>query len=230
MTRIDNTQPAPPARPAPPGQQGGVARESGNAAQSRRFERALASAARRDADDGEPAGGAAEATVDPNSVAPCPAQGEGRPDLPQSAACDAAVFGPLTARTLIPTGEWYGSGEGTDPGDVASMSSETLRLQATPAGGEPASPVRASNADAVALAQSLMSQLPLLGAQDRSVTVSFTAPGAAVEQIVLTVSGGVVSLVVTARARERDRVAASLPELERLLRTRGVRIGAVGVA
>jgi len=47
--------------------------------------------------------------------------------------------------------------------------------------------------------------------------------------MVLTVSGGVIEVVVTARAQQRERVAAALPELARLMRSRGLRVGAVGL-
>jgi hypothetical protein len=39
-----------------------------------------------------------------------------------------------------------------------------------------------------------------------------------------------VSLMVTARAPARDRVAAALPELARLLRSRGLRVGPIGLS
>jgi hypothetical protein len=76
----------------------------------------------------------------------------------------------------------------------------------------------------------MLSALPDAGAAERSLTVSFpAAAGGVVERMVLTVSGGVIEVVVTARAQQRERVAAALPELARLMRSRGLRVGAVGL-
>jgi len=92
-------------------------------------------------------------------------------------------------------------------------------------------PARAATSEASLLAQSMLSQLPLTGGVDRTLTVSFPGASGAVEQIALTVSGGLVHVVVTARLKDRDRerVAAALPELARLMSQRGIRVGAVGL-
>ena len=141
----------------------------------------------------------------------------------------AAVRTPVRGGESGSVPERFRSGARTGDDDPAPVSVEAARAPSGAAQVGPPLPVRAPNTDAAALAQAVLQRLPWPGGSDRTLTVSFPAGGGAVEQIVLTVSGGVVGLVVTARAQQRERVAAALPELARLMRARGIRVGEVGL-
>ena len=140
------------------------------------------------------------------------------PVAPQPPAVDASL-GPEAPASR----ERWGPLEG-----IGAMPAEIGRPQ-MPVSHLETAPSRGPDSEAAALAHSLFRELPLGAARERTLTVSFPATAGAVEQIVMTTSGGVVSLVVTARAPARDRVAAALPELAKLLRSRGLRVGSVGL-
>lgn len=130
--------------------------------------------------------------------------------------------GPVAARKR--------SGEAGGGEESAAVSPEPGRSQTGVASAEAPAPSRGPDGDAARLARSMLGALPDAGAADRTLTVSFPATaGGAVERMVLTVSGGVIGVVVTARAQHRERVAAALPELARLMRGRGLRLGAIGL-
>jgi hypothetical protein len=136
----------------------------------------------------------------------------------------SVILGPYGTQAPEAPEERLGPQDG--PGALVS---EPLRPQVLAAYLENAAPL-APDTRAMELARSLFRALPLAAARERTLTVSFPAAGGAVEQIVLSTAGGIVSLLVTARAPARERVAAALPELARLLRSHGLRIGSVGVA
>jgi hypothetical protein len=173
--------------------------------------------------DESPAGGIAvgiSATVadTPHGGGPGVAAVQPDPVAPQPPAADA-TRGPEAAAAR----ERWGPQEG-----IGTMTAEPVRLQ-TPVSHLQTAPSRGPDTEASALARALFRELPLSAARERTLTVSFPATAGAVEQIVMNTSGGVVSLVVTARAPARDRVAAALPELAKLLRSRGLRVGSVGM-
>jgi len=133
---------------------------------------------------------------------------------------------PTAGRTesAVVCAERFGPPEG-----LGAAAVESGRPQASAPHVETAAP-RGPETQAAVLARSLFEALPLAAARERTLTVSFPAAGGAVEQLVVSTSGGWVTLVVTARAQARERVAAALPELARLLRSHGLRVGSVGLA
>lgn len=224
MTRIDQGVTGRPA-----GETGGShARPSQDAC--RRFARCV-TMARTGSPPEDPPGGAASCSSGgmPPSVA------GGLPGgVPSSAVAHTDPAG--SQLTVVPGA--YGSGTPSTseerPGPQegpGAMVAEPVRPQALAlaASFDSPAPLGSDTPQAMALARSLFRELPLAAARERTLTVSFPAAGGAVEQIVLSTSGGIVSLVVTARAEARERVAAALPELARLLRSRGLRIGSVGL-
>jgi hypothetical protein len=252
MTRVDTDV---PARVAP---HAGVQREAVAADRARVFARCLSAAEHRAACDapsqvdppdtqtapiatqvepipaeadpiatrGEPSAGVAVVPPGGTPVA-TPQVGDG--DVPVDPRGAAAVRMPVRQTEPGSIRERFRSGERTGDDDPASVSFETARAPSGAAHVGAPPPASAPGTDAAALARAMLQQLPWPGGSDRTLTVSFPAGGGAVEQIVVTVSGGVVAVVVTARAQQRERVAAALPELARLMRARGIRVGEVGL-
>jgi hypothetical protein len=221
MTRVDHAlpgRPVPDARGAP---------ERTPQEACRRFAHCVSRAERCASDEAVPDDSPADGTAGAIS-APVPgvphaggavaAPGRTDPDGPQAPSVDEAEGAELGASR-----ERWGPQEG-----LGAMTTEPGRPQALATRLE-APPSRGPDTEAAALARSLLRELPLSAARERTLTVSFPATAGAVERIVMSTSGGVVSLVVTARAPARDRVAAALPELAKLLRARGVRVGSVGL-
>jgi hypothetical protein len=231
MTRVEADV---PARVAP---HAGVQREAAAADRARVFARCLSTAEHRAACDAQSHVDPIPTQIDPSTGVTVVPQGGAAVATPQLGDGDASVDPQVAAAVRMPVRggepgsirERVRSGERTGDDDPAPASFEAAR---TPPGvahvGSPL-PVRAPSTDAAALAQAMLQQLPWPGGSDRTLTVSFPAGGGTVEQIVLTVSGGVVGLVITARALQRERVAAALPELARLMRARGIRVGEVGL-
>jgi len=229
MTRVDAGA---SARGAP---HADVQHEAGAGERGRQFARCLSTAERRAACEAQQSGDAAGAGVDPTAgVAVVPQGGattaspaENFSDMP----VDPQVAASVPGRPVEPgsTGARTRERERTAADDPSTASFDAARAQQGVAHLEAPPPARAPNSDASVLARSMLAQLPWTGGADRTLTVSFPAGGGAVEQIVLTVSGGVVDVVVTTRSQQRERVAAALPELARLMRQRGIRVGAVGL-
>jgi hypothetical protein len=224
MTRIDQ---AVSGRPA---SETGGSRERPSQDACRRFARCV-TMARTGSQPEDPPGGAATCS---SGGMPPPVAGGLPGGVPSSAVAHADPAG--SQLTVVPGA--YGSGtpstseERPGPQEGAgAMAAEPVRPQALAlaASFQPPAPRGSDTPQAMALARSLFRELPLAAARERTLTVSFPAAGGAVEQIVLSTSGGIVSLVVTARAEARERVAAALPELARLLRSRGLRIASVGL-
>jgi hypothetical protein len=235
----------------------GAAEPSSGAVEAagRRFARCVANAASAQAGDSPPAAdpsarGARAVPWDRSGIpagtcgaGSARAERDGSP-LETEADALAATTAPMGAGLPAQAGDRVSAdpaGLGGDPdhrasgGRARAEEPEAPALDAARAQGAPnalaaAAAPRTADPHAAQLAQSMLAQLPLAGSTERSLTVSFPQGDGAVEQIVLTLSGGMVSLMVTARAPARDRVAAALPELARLLRSRGLRVGPIGLS
>jgi hypothetical protein len=152
------------------------------------------------------------------------------PDGPPDPRADGSAQPPARHAEAGPGAPRRRAGEAPGGEEPAAVAPEPGRSQTGAASVEAPPPARGPDGDAARLARAMLSALPDAGAAERSLTVSFpAAAGGVVERMVLTVSGGVIEVVVTARAQQRERVAAALPELARLMRSRGLRVGAVGL-
>lgn len=224
-------------------------------AAGRRFARCVANAARATAGDSppgaDPSARDAHAVPRDRSGTPAGASGAGSPragsdDSPSQTGADALAVtnAPVGAPAFDPAGvpvdadpailgsdaEHRPSGGRGRAEEPEAPALDAARAHVAPNALAAAAAPRTADPHAAQLAQSMLAQLPLAGSAERSLTVSFPQGDGAVEQIVLTLSGGTVSLMVTARAPARDRVAAALPELARLLRSRGLRVGPIGLS
>jgi hypothetical protein len=228
MTRIDQ---AVSGRPA---SETGGSHERPSQDACRRFARCV-TMARTGSPPEDPPGGAATCS---SGGMPPPVAGGLPGGVPGGVPSGAVAHTDPAGSQLTVVPGAYGSGTPSTseerPGlqeGPGGMVAEPVRPQALAlaANFEPPAPLGSDTPQAMALARSLFRELPLAAARERTLTVSFPAAGGAVEQIVLSTSGGIVSLVITARAEARERVAAALPELARLLRSRGLRIASVGL-
>jgi len=220
MTGIDRALPAPSAIDA------GRLPERAPQDASRRFARCV-SIAQAAAALERPA--AAASAGDPIGL-PMPAAGAAPGDGPAAGSAQLEAAGSRATVVCAPcdiavaaTGKRDGPGEAPDLAVPDAARPHSMQPSVEAMAGRP------TDSEAAALARALFRELPLAEARERTLTVSFPAAAGAVERIVLSGSGGVLSLVVTARAEARARVAEALPELVRLLRSRGLRVGSVAL-